>query len=89
MSSGGAGSDGANGGDGGIIEVSVHEEDMHLLIAVGWNIRGGDGGVRGVNGKGGRGGPGGPGGRGWSEYVLQRQKFLALEDYTECDRAER
>lgn len=64
LRSAGRGSNGADGGDGGIIEISVDEDDTHLLFAVQWDVRGGDGGAPGRHGQPGRGGQGGNGGAG-------------------------
>ena len=62
--SAGEGSNGANGGDGGTIQIFVDEENIHLLLAVQWDLSGGQGGEPGRHGKSGNGGKGGPGGRG-------------------------
>jgi hypothetical protein len=62
LSSAGAGSSGGDAGDGGSVEIQVPESMTHLLFAVEWDTRGGDGGVAGRHGKPGEGGPGGQGG---------------------------
>lgn len=63
--SAGEGSNGADGGDGGTIQIIVDEENIHLLLAVQWDIRGGQGGEPGRHGKPGKGGKGGRGGKGY------------------------
>ena len=62
--SAGLGSHGANGGDGGVIEIHVDEDNTHLLFAVKWDVRGGRGGAPGRHGDPGAGGRGGHGGQG-------------------------
>ena len=64
LCSGGYGTHGAAGGNGGTIEVTVREEHMNLLITVLWNVSGGNGGAAGAHGSGGAGGDGGRGGDG-------------------------
>ena len=60
--SAGRGSNGADGGVGGTIEISVDEDNTHLLFAVQCNVSGGDGGAPGHHGKPGREGVRGIGG---------------------------
>lgn len=67
--SGGHGSDGGNGGRGGAVEVRVTEQNMHLVYATSWDVRGGKGGAAGRHGSGGTGGKGGRGGSGCSWCV--------------------
>lgn len=62
FASGGYGTKGENGANGGVIEVTVREEDMNLLIAVEYNIAGGRVGPKGAHGHGGKEGDGSPGG---------------------------
>ena len=62
--SAGEGTDGADGGDGGTIQIYVDQDNIHLLLAVHWDVRGGKGGPPGRHGKPGRGGIGGKGGAG-------------------------
>ena len=62
--SGGYGTDGADGGNGGTVFVRVKEQDAHLLLAVDWDIDGGKGGNSGAHGNPGDGGEGGDGGVG-------------------------
>lgn len=64
MHSAGEGTNGADGGDGGQIEIHLNEDNTHLLFAADWDVRGGLGGVSGCHGKPGKGGLGGQGGRG-------------------------
>ncbi|KAM7209909.1 hypothetical protein V8F06_014712 [Rhypophila decipiens] len=68
---GGRGTNGGNGGSGGIIHVRVHEADLDTLVAVRWDVQGGDGGLRGAHGFAGRHGNGGKGGVGysWTESI--------------------
>jgi hypothetical protein len=61
---GGSGTNGADGGNGGIIRICVDEDKTHLLQAVNWDVQGGKGGAAGRHGKRGRGGKGGRGGHG-------------------------
>jgi hypothetical protein len=72
--SAGEGSNGADAGDGGRISVIVREEDVHLLLAVHWDVRGGNGGSPGRHGEPGRGGKGGAGGAAftWTEHLGYR-----------------
>lgn len=61
--SAGQGSNGADGGHGGNIEIHVDEHATHLLLSADWEVRGGLGGEPGHHGRpglGGRGGRGGP-----------------------------
>ena len=62
--SAGQGTSGADGGEGGAIEIHLHEDNTHLLMAAVWNIDGGHGGAPGHHGNAGQGGPGGSGGKG-------------------------
>ena len=62
--SAGQGTHGANGGDGGFIELHVDEQNTHLLLAVKWDVRGGLGGAPGLHGNPGAAGRGGHGGQG-------------------------
>ena len=62
--SAGRGTNGADGGDGGIIEIHVDEENTHLLFSVNWDVSGGLGGAPGHHGNPERGGRGGHGGQG-------------------------
>lgn len=68
---GGPGGDGGNGGDatsgsdgakGGRAEVTMRDQDTHVMMAFSYNVDGGEKGRRGTNGDAGRGGPGGEGG---------------------------
>jgi len=63
---GGNGSDGGAGAAGGSIQVSVAEQETHLLMLVRASIRAGAGGGPGANGRGGAGGAGGSGGSSYS-----------------------
>jgi hypothetical protein len=65
-SSGGYGTNGGSGGDGGHIEINLTEDDMDLLVAVKCVVNQGQGGRHGVHGQGGRGGSGGLGGKSYS-----------------------
>lgn len=67
----GRGSNGGDGGPGGDIHIVTHESNTHLLMAVSWDIRGGQGGIAGMHGTPGAGGIGGRGGAGytWEEAV--------------------
>lgn len=60
--SAGQGSDGADGGPGGTIEIVVHEAQTNLLLATSWDVKGGKGGMAGQHGRPGKGGKGGKGG---------------------------
>lgn len=60
--SAGKGSDGADGGPGGTIEIVLHERQTHLLLATTWDVKGGRGGIAGKHGKAGKQGKGGSGG---------------------------
>jgi hypothetical protein len=51
----------------------------HLLFAVEWDTRGGDGGVAGRHGKPGEGGPGGQGGEPCEWYEQLALRFLNVE----------
>jgi len=62
--SAGRGSDGANGGPGGRIQVLLGPRSTHLLFALRWNVKGGLGGSAGQHGEPGTGGEGGAGGSG-------------------------
>ena len=62
--SAGEGTDGGDGGDGGAIQIFVDQDNIHLLLAVHWDIQGGEGGPPGRHGEPGRGGIGGKGGLG-------------------------
>lgn len=62
LTSGGRGTSGANGGQGGSANVTVNEEDLDTLIGLQWDIRGGKGGLPGQHGTPGDGGNGGDGG---------------------------
>ena len=64
LCSAGRGSNGADGGDGGTIEISVDEDNTHLLFAVQYDVKGGKGGSPGCHGQAGSGGQGGNGGAG-------------------------
>ena len=64
MYSAGRGSHGADGGLGGTIEVSVDEDNTHLLLVVQYDVNGGDGGEPGKHGAAGLQGAGGVGGAG-------------------------
>jgi hypothetical protein len=72
-SSAGSGTYGADGGNGGSIDILVDENMTHLLIAVEWDTRGGSGGPPGHHGKPGKGGPGGKGGVAyeWYSYLAE------------------
>jgi hypothetical protein len=63
LCSAGAGSNGADGGKGGMINICVDEDKTHLLLATTWDISGGKGGGAGEHGIPGPGGKGGEGGR--------------------------
>jgi hypothetical protein len=65
----GFGTSGADAGAGGNITISVHEDDLDLLVGISWNIRGGQGGNSGQHGMPGDGGFGGQGGSAirWTE----------------------
>ncbi|KAI1288845.1 hypothetical protein F5Y03DRAFT_401513 [Xylaria venustula] len=63
---GGNAGHGGNGGDGGncgTIEILVHEDQVHLLMAVQWDLSGGKGGQPGRYSQPGCGGKGGKGGK--------------------------
>lgn len=60
--SAGRGSDGADGGPGGTIDIVVHETQTNLLLATSWEVKGGKGGIAGIHGSPGKGGKGGKGG---------------------------
>ena len=62
--SAGEGTNGGDGGDGGTIQVFVDQDNIHLLLSVHWDVRGGKGGPPGKHGEPGRGGIGGKGGAG-------------------------
>ena len=47
---------------GGTIEISVDEDNTHLLFATQWDVSGGDGGAPGRHSRPGREGAGGVGG---------------------------
>jgi hypothetical protein len=68
-SSGGYGSNGADGAAAGNVFVTVHDEDTDLLIPVEYDVKGGAGGASGQHGEPGDGGVGGRGGEGhvWTE----------------------
>ena len=65
-SSGGFGSNGANGAPGGSVFVTVHDDDTDLLLPLEYNTKGGDGGASGLHGEPGDGGRGGRGGQGYA-----------------------
>ncbi|KAL8673302.1 MAG: hypothetical protein Q9168_002264 [Polycauliona sp. 1 TL-2023] len=65
---GGLGSSGGDGGHGGKIQILTSENNMHLVIALDWDVRAGKGGRAGEHG---RPGPGGSAGRGGSGHVWQ------------------
>ena len=67
--SAGLGTNGADGGSGGTIEVFVDEESTHLLFAVQFEVHGGKEGKPGCHGKPGKEGLGGNGGGGHTWYV--------------------
>jgi len=64
--SAGSGTDGANGGNGGRIQIKLTEENTYLLLATSWDVKGGNGGRAGEHGKPGSGGKGGQGGQGFT-----------------------
>lgn len=66
--SGGLGSNGADGGPGGNITVTVDNDDTDLLLPLSFRAKGGSGGQPGYHGAPGNGGPGGPGG--YSYYPI-------------------
>ncbi|KAF1848784.1 uncharacterized protein K460DRAFT_428134 [Cucurbitaria berberidis CBS 394.84] len=61
----GQGSNGADGGPGGALHIIVRESNLHLLMAISCDVKGGQGGGPGCHGKAGVGGKGGIGGQGW------------------------
>ncbi len=64
--SAGSGTNGADGGNGGVIHIYIDEDKTHLLMAVTWDIHGGRGGPPGEHGSPGQGGRGGRGGLGYT-----------------------
>jgi hypothetical protein len=73
VNSAGHGTDGADGGNGGIVQIILDENNTHLLMAVKYDVRGGQGGNPGQHGQPGDGGTGGRGGDGhkWCEVPLK------------------
>jgi hypothetical protein len=73
----GNGTDGADGGRGGTIQIHVDEDKTHLLVAVDWEVKGGQGGPPGQHGTPGLGGKGGPGGQplSWSVCMICHSTF--------------
>ena len=69
--SAGQGSNGADGGPGGTIEIVVHEAQTNLLLATSWDVKGGKGGMAGQHGRPGEGGKGGKGGDSHEWYISQ------------------
>ncbi|KAG8529861.1 uncharacterized protein KY384_005342 [Bacidia gigantensis] len=76
----GLGTNGADGGRGGTVEISIDEDNTHLLFAVQWDTRGGKGGKPGRHGNPGSEGTGGNGGVGhqWSELVGYRYRCSVM-----------
>ncbi|MGB7342922.1 MAG: hypothetical protein WBD20_01805 [Pirellulaceae bacterium] len=66
--------DGAPGGQGADVRLTVGEQDQGLLMLVKGNLAGGDIGFAGKPGRGGKGGSGGPGGSSyhWTETKTYR-----------------
>lgn len=58
------------------MEIIVHEDQAHLLMAVKWDIRGGKGGQLGQHGRPGQGGIRGKGGKGHEWYVYSLKYIL-------------
>jgi hypothetical protein len=78
LHSGGYGTNGANGGRGGDVFTTVSEDELDLLLAVGFNVKGGSGGDAGRHGVPGRGGPGGLGGAKFSGYSYVTASALGI-----------
>lgn len=58
------GTNGGDGGYGGVVSIEVSEHDTNLLLVVDWDVSGGIGGASGIHGRPGDGGQSGQGGQG-------------------------